>query len=80
MRVLDALAARNVRATFFVLGLAAEMAPQLVKRIVAAGHEIQSHGYGHRSNFDGVDVEADLRRVSECIEDAERAAPAAVTP
>jgi len=47
-RVLEAFAARNVRGTFFILGLAAEKAPELVREIQAAGHEIQSHGYGHQ--------------------------------
>ncbi len=51
MVLLDALAAREVRATFFVLGLAAEKAPHLVKRIADAGHEVQSHGYGHREQL-----------------------------
>ena len=50
-RVLDALAARSVRGTFFVLGLAAASAPHVVKAIAAAGHEIQSHGYSHRFNY-----------------------------
>ncbi len=45
--VLDALARRGVRATFFVLGLAARKAPDLVRTIHDAGHEVQSHGYGH---------------------------------
>ena len=35
-----------------MLGLAAEKARGLIKEIAAAGHEIQSHGYGHRSNFE----------------------------
>lgn len=47
-KVLEHLGERGVRATFFVLGLAAEKSPQLVREIVAAGHEVQSHGYGHR--------------------------------
>lgn len=47
-RVLELFAAHTVRATFFVLGLAAERASQLVREIHAAGHEVQSHGYGHR--------------------------------
>ncbi len=47
-RVLEHLAERDVRATFFVLGLAARKAPNLVREIQAAGHEIQSHGYAHR--------------------------------
>lgn len=46
--VLEAFAARGVRGTFFVLGLAAEKAPELVRAIQAAGHEVQSHGYGHQ--------------------------------
>ena len=46
--VLELLAAHEVRATFFVLGLAAEKAPELVREIAAAGHEVQSHGYAHR--------------------------------
>ena len=38
----------GVRATFFVLGWVAERYPSLVRRIAACGHEIASHGYGHR--------------------------------
>jgi peptidoglycan/xylan/chitin deacetylase (PgdA/CDA1 family) len=47
-RVLDILARANVRATFFVLGDAADTHPELVARIRADGHEIASHGYHHR--------------------------------
>ncbi len=47
-RVLEAFARHNIKGTFFVLGLAAEKAPDLVRAIDAAGHEVQSHGYGHR--------------------------------
>jgi polysaccharide deacetylase family protein (PEP-CTERM system associated) len=46
-RVLDLFASRGVRATFFVLGWIAERHPGLVKRIVAEGHELASHGYDH---------------------------------
>ena len=46
-RLLDLLEAASVKATFFVLGYAAERAPQLIRRIAAAGHEIGTHGYGH---------------------------------
>jgi len=47
-RVLQAFGSHGVRGTFFVLGLAAKKAPGLVREIRQAGHEIQSHGYGHR--------------------------------
>lgn len=46
-KVLELLAARKVRATFFVLGWVAERHHQLVRDIAAAGHEIASHGYAH---------------------------------
>jgi len=47
-KVLEHFVERAVCATFFVLGLAAEKAPRLVREICKAGHEVQSHGYGHR--------------------------------
>jgi peptidoglycan/xylan/chitin deacetylase (PgdA/CDA1 family) len=46
--ILDALKARNVRATFFILGRHAERWPQLVKRVADEGHAIGNHGYFHR--------------------------------
>lgn len=46
--ILDLLAERNIRGTFFVLGWIAQHYPQLVKRIAAAGHEVASHGYSHQ--------------------------------
>jgi polysaccharide deacetylase family protein (PEP-CTERM system associated) len=45
--LLDILDRHSVKATFFVLGWIAKKAPDLIKEIAAAGHEIASHGYGH---------------------------------
>jgi peptidoglycan/xylan/chitin deacetylase (PgdA/CDA1 family)/uncharacterized membrane protein YbhN (UPF0104 family) len=45
--VLDALAAAGARATFFVLGAAAERRPDLVREIARRGHEIALHGHTH---------------------------------
>ena len=47
-RLLDLLAARGARATFFFLGEVAERHPQLVRRVAAGGHEVGSHGQAHR--------------------------------
>lgn len=47
-RLLDLLAAREVRATFFVLGWVAEHHPDVVRAIARGGHEIACHGYSHR--------------------------------
>ncbi len=46
-RLLDVLAKHEVRATFFMLGGRAEAAPNLVRRIAAAGHVIGNHSWSH---------------------------------
>jgi peptidoglycan/xylan/chitin deacetylase (PgdA/CDA1 family) len=47
-RVLEILAAHGVKATFFLKGESADRHPEWVHRLVAAGHEVGSHGYRHR--------------------------------
>lgn len=47
-RLLDLFAKRSAKATFYFLGWIAERLPDLVREVVAAGHEIGSHGYDHR--------------------------------
>ena len=46
-QLLDALYARNVPATFFVLGQQVAAYPSVAARIVREGHEIANHSYGH---------------------------------
>jgi len=48
-RILELLARREVRASFFLVGERAAQAPETVRRIAAADHEIASHGWSHRS-------------------------------
>jgi peptidoglycan/xylan/chitin deacetylase (PgdA/CDA1 family) len=45
--VLAALAAARVVATCFVLGERVEAYPELLARVIAAGHDVHVHGYGH---------------------------------
>lgn len=47
-RLLEIFADAHVRATFFTLGWVAERFPALIRRITGSGHELASHGYGHR--------------------------------
>ncbi|MEM7201828.1 MAG: XrtA system polysaccharide deacetylase [Planctomycetota bacterium] len=47
-RILEVLARHDARATFFFLGWIAERLPELVREVVAAGHEVGSHGYDHK--------------------------------
>ena len=46
--IMDVLSKHNVKATFFVLGCVAKQHPSLIRRIIALGHEIGSHGMNHR--------------------------------
>lgn len=47
-RTLALFAEANVRGTFFTLAWIAERYPQVVRAIVAGGHELASHGSEHR--------------------------------
>lgn len=46
-KLLKILADRNVKATFFMLGNRAVQAPDVVKAVAAAGHEIGNHSWSH---------------------------------
>ncbi|MBL0924751.1 MAG: DUF3473 domain-containing protein [Sphingomonadaceae bacterium] len=61
----------GVKATFFTLGWVAERYPALVRRIVDAGHEIASHGYGHDRvfTFTPAQFAADIERTRKILED-----------
>jgi polysaccharide deacetylase family sporulation protein PdaB len=45
--VLDALKTNGVKATFFISGPWASKHVSVVRRIVAEGHQVESHGYRH---------------------------------
>ncbi len=68
----------GVRATFFTLGWVAKRHPALVRRIVAGGHELASHGYGHErvDRLGPAAFRADIRRTRRLLEDAGGAAVA----
>ena len=46
-KILDILKENNIRATFFLIGENAEKHPEIVRRIIAEGHEIGNHTYSH---------------------------------
>ena len=70
-RILALLQERNACATFFTLGWIAERYPALVRRIVAAGHELASHGYGHErvSDLSEAQFFQDIHRAKALLED-----------
>jgi nucleoside-diphosphate-sugar epimerase/peptidoglycan/xylan/chitin deacetylase (PgdA/CDA1 family) len=46
-QILDILRDHEIKATFFVVGGAAEQYPAIVKRMQKEGHEVGSHSYSH---------------------------------
>ncbi len=70
-RILAMLERRGTKATFFTLGWIAERYPQLVRQIVAQGHELASHGYGHEraSDLSEAAFFADIERAKKLLED-----------
>ena len=71
-RILDVLSEFGAKATFFVMAPLAAAHQEVVRRIVADGHEVGLHGETHRSllSLTNREVIASLRRSKEQVEDA----------
>ena len=69
-RLLELLARHSATATFFTVGWLAERKPELVKRIVAAGHEVASHSWWHRrvATLTPAQFRDDVRRCRAVLE------------
>jgi peptidoglycan-N-acetylglucosamine deacetylase len=51
-QVLEILAPFNAKATFFCVGKNAEKYPEVIEKILAAGHAIGNHTYNHESGWE----------------------------
>jgi polysaccharide deacetylase family protein (PEP-CTERM system associated) len=70
-RLLELFDASGARATFFTLGWVAERYPQLVRDVVAHGHELASHGYAHlrASEQTRLEFSSDVLSAKRLLED-----------
>lgn len=66
-RVLDLLAEHDARASFFLVGVLAERSPDLVQRIVDAGHALGNHSWNH-ARFDQIDLKTQIEQIERCDE------------
>lgn len=69
--ILEMFDAAGVRATFFTLGWVAARHPAMIRRIVAGGHELASHGWDHRraDAMEPHEFRADVGRARRTLED-----------
>ncbi len=80
--VVDVLAERGVRATFFVIGQQAKRYPEVLQRAIRAGDEIGNHSWSHINlrSADAATVAKQLDRTSDVIEAATGVRPATMRP
>ena len=69
-KILQILKEKNAPASFFVLGTQAQHYPDLLERIVRAGHEVGNHTYTHQNIADESDeqIELELNATTRLIE------------
>lgn len=81
-RLLDILRARNIKATFYVIGRNVDLYPQIVRRCVAEGHEIGNHTYTHRllSKLSDSEVRSELSRCRDAVGRAAGVQPRTLRP
>lgn len=81
-RLLDLLAARNVKATFYVIGRNVDLHPGIVRRTVAEGHEMGNHSQTHRllSQLSDADVFSEMQRCEDAIGRASGVRPRTMRP
>jgi peptidoglycan/xylan/chitin deacetylase (PgdA/CDA1 family) len=81
-RLLDMLRARNIKATFYVIGRNVDLYPAVVRRTVAEGHEIGNHTYTHRllSKLGDADVRQEMARTRDAISRAAGVQPRTMRP
>lgn len=68
-RLLDILRQKKVKATFFVVGVAAERAPDLVMRAYQEGHTVGNHSTSHKdlSQLGAVEIRQDIEATNRII-------------
>jgi peptidoglycan/xylan/chitin deacetylase (PgdA/CDA1 family) len=81
-RLLEMLKQRNIKATFFLIGQNAAANPDLVRRILAEGHEIGNHSWTHPqlSKLSDDRVTAEITKTQDAIKDASGFTPTLLRP
>jgi peptidoglycan-N-acetylglucosamine deacetylase len=81
-RLLEILKQRNIKATFFLIGENAASNPDLVRQILADGHEIGNHSWTHPqlSKLSDDRVTAEISKTQDAIKEASGFTPTLLRP
>src|ERR1700722_3000531 len=81
-RLLEMLKQRNIKATFFLIGQNAASNPDLVRRILADGHEVGNHSWTHPqlSKLSDDRVTAEITKTQDAIKEASGFTPTLLRP
>lgn len=81
-QLLDILKARDVRATFYVVGQNVAEYPDIARRIVAEGHEIANHSWNHPAltKLGASGVASQIERTNDAIFKATGVKPTTMRP
>jgi peptidoglycan/xylan/chitin deacetylase (PgdA/CDA1 family) len=81
-RLLEMLKQRNIKATFFLIGQNVAANPDLVRRILAEGHEIGNHSWTHPqlSKLSDQRVSSEITKTQDAIKDASGFTPTLLRP
>lgn len=81
-KLLDLLKERNIKCTFFLIGQNVKAYPNIVRRILAEGHEIGAHTYTHCSLTSRSDdqIRSELKKSEEVLMAAASYRPQLIRP
>ncbi len=81
-RLLEILKQRNIKVTFFLIGENVASNPDIVRRILADGHEIGNHSWTHPqlSRLSDDRVTAEINKTQDAIKDASGFTPTLLRP
>lgn len=70
-QILNTLKEKNVRATFFMMGMQVDANPELAKRAAAEGHEIENHTWDHKNltTLGVAEVQDEVNRTTQKIKE-----------
>ncbi len=81
-KLLDLLAARHIKVTFFVIGENVVQHPELVQRAAREGHEIGNHSWSHPylAKMSDEGVRQQLQKTDDAIKNADGTRPTLMRP